>query len=83
MPHDILGMMNINAGWWVRFLLCGWIGGLLVWCDTRLQSMACAHQRYIPPKTVAHQVYLGVENQMGLTGCGPTKLFNNQSYRIT
>ena len=45
----------------------------------RLQSMACAHRRYFPPKTVAHQVYLGVSNQMGVIGCGPTKLFNKTS----
>ena len=31
---------------------------------TRLHSMACAQRRYFPPKTVAHQVYLGVANQM-------------------
>ena len=45
----------------------------------KLQSMACAHRRYSPPKTVAHQVYLGVANQMGVIGCGPTKSFNKTS----
>ena len=45
-------------------------------CLARLQSTACAHRRYFPPKTVAHQVYMGVSNQMGVIGCGPTKSFN-------
>ena len=45
----------------------------------RLQSMACAHRRCSPPKTVAHQLYLGVANQMEVTGSGAAKLFDKTS----
>ena len=31
-----------------------------------LQSMACAHRRYFPPKIFAHQVDLGVAVKMGV-----------------
>ena len=43
---------------------------------TRLQSMACAHQKYFPPKTVTPQVYLGLANQMGVARGDPTYLFD-------
>ena len=44
-----------------------------------LQSMACAHRRYFCAKPVAHQVFLGVATNMGVTGCGPIEMSANKN----